>query len=173
MNFNGIALAEWKLLLVIIVTNAFLAACAIFTVCYFFAMRQRKNPKEEARIKKLRDLAETDEYAAKQLGKLERKKKHRRNRDRDLRTEAIFVNVLIIVLFFVTLIYITIPAWQDYTIKDYVVYEGEFEVFRTQRRSRVKLDDGTILWGSAGFDYGEHEGTLVYAKRSEIVLGGK
>ncbi len=173
MNFNGIALAEWKLLLVIVVTNVFLVFCAIFTICYFFAMRQVANPKEEARIKKLKSLAETDTYAAKQLRKLERKKKHRKNRDRDLRTEAIFVNVLIIVLFFITLFYITIPTWKDYTIKDYVVYEGEFEVFRSQRCSRIKLKDGTIIWGSAGFDYGEHEGTLVYAKRSEVVLGGE
>ena len=173
MLYNGIEIAEWKLLFVVIFTNVFLLAALIIVIASYFIMREKRNKKEESRIKKLRELAQNDAVAAKQLRKMERKKKNRRNRDIELRTETIIADIAIIILFIISIFYITIPAWTDYTIKDYVVYEGEFEVFRTQKRGRIRLEDGTVLSGSAGFEYGEHEGTLVYARRSNVVLGGE
>lgn len=173
MIYNGIELAEWKLLFVVIFTNVFLLAALAIAIASYFIMREKRNKKEEARIKKLRELAKNDAVAAKQLRKMERKKKNRRNRDIEMKTEVIFSSIIIIILTVISIFHLTIPACKDYTIKDYVVYEGEFEVFRTQNKSRIRLEAGTILSGSAGFSYGEHEGTLVYAKRCEVVLGGK
>ncbi len=81
--------------------------------------------------------------------------------------------VLVACVAVVLLVYCVIPGIMDYACKDYVVYTGSFEVYGSMRRSRIKLEDGTVLYGSAGFEHGEAYGTVVYAKRTQTALGGE
>lgn len=40
-------------------------------------------------------------------------------------------------------------------------------------KTRIKPEDGTVLRGRAGFGNGEAHGTVVYTKRTKLVLGGE
>jgi len=64
-----------------------------------------------------------------------------------------------------------IPGWSDYIQKDYVVYEGSFEVTGVGGDMKIILEDGTSLKEQRGLDEGEFEGRIVYSKRTKIPLG--
>jgi hypothetical protein len=64
-----------------------------------------------------------------------------------------------------------IPGWSDYIKKDYVVYEGSYEVTGVGGDMKIILEDGTSLKEQSGLDEGEFEGRIVYSKRTKIPLG--
>ncbi len=79
--------------------------------------------------------------------------------------------VLSIVFALGTLFICLIPGWSDYIKKDYVVYEGSYEVTGVGGDMKIILEDGTSLKEQSGLDEGEFEGRVVYSKRTKIPLG--
>ncbi len=171
MLYNGIEIAEWLLLFYCIASVVIILIMAALLILVIAVSRQNKNAKEEARLERLRERADSDPIAAKQLKRLERKRLNRKERDRDQRLETVFICVILAGLMVASTVFLAIPCWTDYVIKDYAVYEGEFEVYRQRKRTYTRLEDGTTLSGGLRLDYGYYEGKLVYSKRSEILLG--
>lgn len=64
------------------------------------------------------------------------------------------------------------PALSDYVSKDYVVYQGSIEVTTGGRHSHVMLEDGTKITGTADLDDSDTYGTVIYSKKSKMILGG-
>lgn len=64
-----------------------------------------------------------------------------------------------------------IPGWTDYILKDYEIYDGEFEVVRYTRRNYIIFEDGTSISGSLGMERGTYNRKIVYSSRSKIALG--
>lgn len=113
----------------------------------------------------------------KRLKKLARKEKKRRKERWKTLIEDSLIGLIIIGALAIALFWCVIPGWIDYIAKDYVVYEGEFEVeFEVVRQTgnhAIILEDGTRISGSLGLSDGEHNGQVVYTKRTEIALGVK
>lgn len=170
--YQGIEIAELKLILHVSVFALMFLLLTAAVAFWIYTLIRGRNKKDKERMEKLKAKALTDENAAKALAKLERKHKRRRERNR---TNLIYETVLFVLVACVAvflLAYCVIPGITDYVCKDYVVYTGSFEVYG-MRRVRIKLEDGTVLSGRAGFANGEAYGTVVYAKRTKIVLGGE
>ena len=94
-----------------------------------------------------------------------------KQKNREVLTLYSILTVLIVVSIIILLAYALVPAILDYTIKDYVVYKGDFEVHPQLRDGYTIIDDGTKLWGTAGYGDGKTHGSIVYAKRSSHILG--
>ena len=168
--FEGIEIAEYKLIAYLCL-NALIALVLAAAVGFWIYLRiTGRNKKERAHIQKLKERAPTDARAAAQLAKIERRAQRRRKRNRESRISEIALIGIAGVLC-VVMVVSAVPCAIDYARKDYVVYTGDFVVRGVRRRATVLLEDGTVLSGGAALERGEHHGTLVYAKRSEIVLG--
>ena len=170
--YSGIKINEGKLLANNIVFTLILLFIIGIGIFAFFVYRNRENDKTKNRIKHLEAKAKTDSIAQKQLEKLKRKR-NKRKKDGVLDKALIFS--LLLVLFAVTLFVAVIPGWTDYVKKDYIVYGGdlcvEYEVHRHIRSSTIILEDGTVLTGVFGLDDGKHTETIVYSRRTKIVIG--
>ena len=170
--YNGIEITEiWLVVEYSILTILLLAVyvAVVFWLCLILSDVNTKNIK---RMKSLKEKALTDEIAQKRLEKLERKKARKKKQIRQGRA----TNIIICILLFGVLVIgtgYTALGWIDYVKKDYVIYIGEFEVSHEGQGYFTDLADGTVLYGTGGFDYGNNYGTIVYAKRSKIVLGGQ
>ena len=166
--YNGIEINEIRLLVESIIFSVLLLIL-ILIGCFFIAFSyDKQNKKSKIRIKKLKRESQADTIASKKLVQEEKKFKRRKQKAR----EDIFI-IALIAVFIALLIVVCSIFWCDYIIKDYVIYEGEFEVYRSTRRSYITLEDGTKIHGAACLSHGEHIGTLVYSKRSHIALGYK
>ena len=66
-----------------------------------------------------------------------------------------------------------LPSWLDYVNKDYIVYTGGFRVEEsgTKYGGTIKLSNGETITGTALFENDDSNGTIIYSKRSKIVLG--
>ena len=170
--YSGIEINEGKLLANNIVFTLILLFIITIGVFAFFVYRNRENKKTKDRIKHLEAKAKTDSLAQKQLERLNRK---RNKRKKDGILDKVLIFSLLLVLFSITLFVSVIPGWTDYVKKDYVVYGGdlsvEYEVHRYIRSSTIILEDGTILTGAFGLDDGKHTETIVYSRRTKIVIG--
>ncbi|MBQ3003043.1 MAG: hypothetical protein IJD82_04870 [Clostridia bacterium] len=172
-TFGGIPIWEFKLLILV---GAFLLMFFVLVgavAFWVYTLLCGRNKKDKERIERLKAKAPDDETAAKVLAKLERKRKRRRERNRASLVYEIVLFVLVACVAVASLVLFVIPGITDYVCKDYVVYTGSFEVRGTMRRSRIVLEDGTTLSGDAGFENGKAYGTVVYAKRTKLVLGGE
>ena len=172
-TYNGIPISEY-LLPVIYIIYIFLAVAlmvaALFLLYQILSDRDQKSPQ---RMKKLRAKAETDEQAAKQLAKMERKKKRQKKKNWGNIIYYIFLFCLVVGCELFIIIGGIVPLLTDHVVKDYVVYTGEIKVCDNYRRPYIELEDGTIVWGGTILSEEDTYGTVVYAKRSKIVLGGQ
>ena len=66
-----------------------------------------------------------------------------------------------------------LPSWIDYANKDYIIYTGDFRVDEsgTKYGGTIKLSNGETITGTALFENDDSNGTIIYSKRSKIVLG--
>lgn len=170
-EFAGIPISEWRLLVeTVVFTLLFVAAL----VAFGFAVYTQSNLSDRRKrqhLHRLKERAKTDETARLRLEKQERKQKARQKRNRRNNLYDIFILILCGGLCLALLLLTVIPGWTDYCRKDYVVYSGEFSVYAMPRHSRIRLPDGTTIWGRGYFDTEDTDGTLVYARRSKILMG--
>ncbi|MBQ8383153.1 MAG: hypothetical protein IJX47_08120 [Clostridia bacterium] len=172
-EFNNIPIHEGRLLVLTVIFTAVavgLIVLAIFWLCSLSGTSDRSTAR---RIDEIKARGANDPKTKKLLKKLERKQKKLQKERRKTLIQDILFGALILSLLTVSLALCVIPGWTDYFVKDYVVYEGEFEVVRQTRNNRIILEDGTRISGSLGLSDGEHSGQVVYTKRSEIALGAK
>ena len=172
-NF-GIPIAEYKLLGIAIIYTVLLLALLGGMLFLLSCSYEKPNPKKTARYKKLQAMAKSDVSAQKQLNRMERKLKNRRKHTRGEHVTATVVCTLAICWLLTTLFIAVIPGWTDYIVKDYVIYEGNYRVEHpSQKISYIYLADGTKLTGSGGLPEGSENGTVVYSKRTRLVLGAE
>ena len=125
--------------------------------------------KAKKRMAALESKAKDDPKAQKRLEKSRRKfKKHRK--------EKIFAIVgiygLLTVMFVLNSVFCVVPGWMDYAIKDYEIYEGEFETISSGRDRFIETEDGVTLFGNHGLETEKtYYGEIVYGKRSKLTLG--
>ena len=172
-TYNGISISEYRLpalyIIYILLAVALLVA-ALVLLCQILSDRDKKAIQ---RIKKLRIKAETDEQAAKQLAKMERKIKRRRKKNRGDFICYMFLFAMVIGVELFIIIGGIAPLVTDHIVKDYVVYTGEIKVCDNFKRSYIELENGTVLRGGTILSEEDTYGTVVYAKRSKIALGGE
>ena len=174
-SFQGIPISEvWLLIQTVFFTGMLLLLLAAI-IAYVVISLSMKNPKARRRIKNLQKRAKSDESARKQLEKLEARNRRRRRRNRSNVISDVIIYSLALAVGILIASWAVIPGWTDYAVKDYVVYTGEITVVRAGKRSHITLDDGTDVYGSGLglFDIDDTYGTVVYAKRSRIYLGGE
>ena len=170
--FKGIPISEYRLLAHSVIFTILFLGLAVAFVFWFYVSLTMKNPKEKEHLRKLKEKAQNDESAKKQLEKIERKNKRRRKREKENIITDIIIWSISACLAIVILAWGVIPGWTDYIRKDYVVYKGEFTVYQQTRRSRIELEDGTTIWGIGDFDEEDTYGTVVYSRRTKRFLGG-
>ena len=170
--FKGIPISEYRLLAHSVIFTILFLGLAVVFVFWFYVSLTMKNPKEKEHLRKLKEKAQNDESAKKQLEKIERKNKRRRKREKENIITDIIIWSISACLAIVILAWGVIPGWADYIRKDYVVYKGEFTVYQQIRRSRIELEDGTTIWGIGDFDEEDTYGTVVYSRRTKRFLGG-
>ena len=172
-TFNGIPISDYRVLVhSIIFSILFLGLMIAFSFWLYISLTM-KNPKERQHLRKLKEKAQTDETARRQLEKIERKNKRRRQRNKDnIITDIIIIWSATVCLAVAILAWGVIPGWTDYIRKDYVVYTGEITVHNQMKRSRIELEDGTTIWGRGDFNEEDTYGTVVYSRRTKQFLGG-
>ena len=170
--FNGIPISEYGLLAHSVIFTILLLGLAVAFGFWLYVSLIMKNRKKRQHLRKLKEKAKGDDLAKKQLERIERKKKRRRKRENDNIITDILIWSMTICLAIVILAWGVIPGWTDYVKKDYVVYKGEITVYQQAKRSRIELEDGTIIWGRGDFDEEDTHGTVVYSKRTKLFLGG-
>lgn len=169
---NGIPISELRLIVHSVVFTLLFLSLMVASGFLGYASLKLKNPKEKEHLRKLKEKAQSDELAKKQLEKIERKKKRRRKREKEnIITDAIIWSISVC-LAMVILAWGVIPGWTDYVKKDYVVYKGEITVCQKIRRSYIELEDGTVIWGIGNFDQEDTYGTVIYSRRTKQFLGG-
>ena len=171
--YNGIPISEIRLIVHSVVFTILFIGLIIAVGFWVHSFKSMKNPKEKERLKKLREKVQSDENAKKQLEKIERKNKRRRQRNKDNIITDVVILSITVCLAVVILAWAIIPGWLDYAKKDYVVYSGEITVYEQMKRSRIELEDGTTIWGRGDFNEEDTYGTVVYSKRTKQFLGGK
>jgi len=148
-SYDGIPLAEYRLPVL----------CVVFSVL-FIAL-----------------LAVTLLLACQLWNGVDKKKKRKKDRRRRKRRSDRFFYAAIFALAIgaetCCLIFGILRPARDYALKDYAVYTGELTVHQTTRQTVIRLGDGTTVRGGAGLTEEDACGTVVYAKRSKIVLGGQ
>lgn len=166
--YNGIELNEARLLANNIVFSLAAVLLIAVGVAAWAAFRNKDAAKNCERMRQLHSRAETDPIAQKRLKRMQRKHK---NGQRKTIVDKIVTFSLIAILLCVSLFVAVIPGWTDYIQKDYVVYTGEIEVVDDQRAPRIILQDGTVISGDLGLDDGEYSETIVYSKRTKMLVG--
>lgn len=170
--YNGIAISELRLIVHSVAFTMVFLVMVVALVFWVYTSHTMKNPKEKERLRKLREKAQDDELAKKQLEKIKRKNKRKRKCERENIITDVIIWSISACIAIVTPTCGIIPGWTDYIKKDYVVYTGEITVYQQNRRSRIELDDGTIVWGIGEFDVDDTYGTVIYSKRTKQFLGG-
>ena len=79
---------------------------------------------------------------------------------------------LLTVMFVLNSVFCVVPGWMDYAIKDYEIYDGEFETISSGRDRFIETEDGVTLFGNHGLETEKtYYGEIVYGKRSKLTLG--
>lgn len=173
MVIDGVAVSD----------GALLAQNILFTVLCFFIMavgvagfflildkderRRRRRIKE--RIRALENVEEKNPKVQKRLEKSIKALKKQRNNKKNAELTLVFCTCTLV--FLLVFFILVISGWVDYSRKDYIVYEGEFECFSGGKNSYILLDDGTRLDGRCGLSTGEYYGRIVYPRRTRRSLG--
>lgn len=175
-DISGIKLDESLLLYnTILMTVLFIIAVGCIILLVAVNIRAKKT-KESKRIQKLKKAARDDINARRELDRRLRKRRNRRNHTVKSELAAVALIVILAAVSTVMLVFCVIPGWTDFIKKDYVVYNGEFEI--TQRYSGkgntfIDLSDGKVIKGHWWQLDNVADGTVVYAKRSEYLVGIK
>ena len=148
-------------------------ALLVAALVLLYQILSDRNKKSAQRLRTLRQKAVTDEQAAKQLAKMERKIKKRRKKNRSDLFYYVFLFAMVIGFELFIIIGGIAPLVTDHIVKDYVVYTGEIKVCDNFKRPYIEFEDGTIVRGGTILSEEDTYGTVVYAKRSKIALGGK
>ena len=172
-TYNGMSISEYRLPVMYIIYILFAVALIIAASFLLYQILSDRDKKAIQRIKKLRTKAETDEQAAKQLAKMERKIKRRRKKNKSDLIYYVFLFAMVIGVELFIIIGGIAPLVTDHIVKDYVVYTGEIKVCDNFKRPYIELEDGTIVRGGTKLTEEDTYGTVIYAKRSKIALGGE
>ena len=172
-TYNGMSISEYRLPVMYIIFILLAVALIIAASFLLYQILSDRDKKAIQRIKKLRTKAETDEKAAKQLTKMENKIKRQKRKKRGDIIYHIFLFVLTFGLELFIIIGGIAPLVTDHVVKDYVVYTGEIKVCDNFKRPYIELEDGTIVRGGTELTEEDTYGTVIYAKRSKIALGGE
>ena len=169
---NEIPISELRLIVhSIIFTILFIGLMAAVGFLLYTSLTL-KNPKRKEHLRKLKEKAQNDDFAKKQLEKIKRRNKRRRKQERKNIITDVFIWSISVCVGVAILVWGIIPGWTDYIRKDYVVYKGEITVYQQMKRSRIELDDGTVIWGIGDFNEHDTYGTVVYSRRTKQFLGG-
>ncbi len=173
--FNNIPINEGKLLVLTVIFTAVAVGLIVLGIFWIRNVIEDFHPdrSNRRRIEEINARGADDPKAQKWLRKLERKQKKLQKERRKTLLEDGLIGLIIVGALVVDLALCVIPGWSDYLTKDYVVYDGEFEVVSYTRKHYIILEDGTRISGSLGLSDGEHNGQVVYTKRTEIALGVK
>ena len=172
-TYNGILISEYRLPAMYIIYILLAVALLIAALFLLYQILSDRDKKSAQRMKMLREKASTDEQAAKQLAKMERKIKRRRKKNRSDLIFYVFLFAMVIGFELFIVIGGIAPLVTDHIVKDYVVYTGEIKVCDNFKRPYIELEDGTIVRGGTVLSEEDTYGTVVYAKRSKIAIGGK
>ena len=172
MHYDGALLDDSRLLGITIIMTilliVFIAALAVYFI-FIRSFSTTSTKKEAERIKRLEKDAKETPALQKQLDKLKRKRANRNKRDGNSILLDLIVSVLVSFCIFLNLFCCVIPGWTDYALKDYVVYTGEYKSTYTAKSYYTILPDGTEITGSS-LNEGSHHGTVIYSKRSLILI---
>lgn len=181
--YQGVPISEGKLIVYALVAAAFTLILIAAAALHLYQLTDPKNKKKAkalAHQKKLRMRADSDPVAKAQLERIERKSKKNGQQSKWLKVGNIALLVLIFLCVAANITGVLVPVTMDLICKDYVLYAGELTYQDTvmgtrvfTRRTDLVLADGTALTGTAGFTKEDTYGTVVYAKRSKIALGGQ
>ena len=172
-TYNGISISEYRLPVTYIIYILLAVALMVAALFLLYQILSDRDQKSLQRMKKLRAKAEIDEQAAKQLAKMERKKKIQKKKNRGNIIYYIFLFSLVVGFELFIIIGGIVPLLTDHVVKDYVVYTGEIKVCDNFKRPYIELEDGTIVRGGTELTEEDSYGTVIYAKRSKIALGGE
>ena len=155
-------------------------AVAIFGLVVFFTFgksptdNKRQQKQTDARIRNLQKKAANNPQAEKELALCLCKKQQEAREKR--KKSALFSCILLCMLALTVFGFFAqfSPVLQDRQYKDYVVYNGGFELRNGVNKyaAWIILPDGTDLnYRRFVCDDGSYAGTIVYAPRSKLVLG--
>ncbi|MBE6636132.1 MAG: hypothetical protein E7617_08085 [Ruminococcaceae bacterium] len=179
-DYNGIDISMFLPVAYLILFSLLCGAMLLMTCLWIYSVisgirwstaSQKKN---KARLKRLEERAKTDAHAASELEKLRKKTERRRKRNRpelmrDISLSALFVAVLVMSLSFTV-----IPLSIDLIKQDHIYYEGEISVWDgVMRYAYIELEDGMVLKGNSIFTRSDTHGTLVYTRRSKLIVGAR
>ena len=169
MNYNGIEIKEFPLLSYAIFHTILLLAIIAIGIVAFFVFYDKDDRKAKKRMAALEAKAKGDPKAQKRLEKSRRKfKKHRKEKI----LAIVGIYGLLTVMFVLNSVFCVVPGWMDYAIKDYEIYEGEFETISSGRDRFIETEDGVTLFGNHGLETEKtYYGEIVYGKRSKLTLG--
>jgi hypothetical protein len=172
MYYNGVLLDDSKLLVITVIMTFILIVFVSALAVYFIFIRNMSTTsekKEAKRIKRLENDAKDKPELQKQLNKLKRKRSNRNKREGKSIWLDILIAVIATVAICLNLFLAVIPGWTDYTLKDYAVYTGSYESTYSNKCYYTILPDGTQITGGR-FNRGTNYGTVIYAKRSKILI---
>ena len=169
---NEIPISELRLIVHSIIFTILFIGLMAAVGFWVYTSLTLKNPKRKEYLRKLKEKAQNDDFAKKQLGKIKRRNKRRRKQERKNIITDVFIWSISVCVGVAILVWGIIPGWTDYIRKDYVVYKGEITVYQQMKRSRIELDDGTVIWGIGDFNEHDTYGTVVYSRRTKQFLGG-
>lgn len=169
MNYNGIEINEFSLLFYTIFHTILLLTLIAVGVVGFFVFYDKDDRKAKKRMAALESKAKDDPKAQKRLEKSRRKfKKHRKEKI----LAIVGIYGLLTVMFVLNSVFCVVPGWMDYAIKDYEIYEGEFETISSGRDRFIETEEGVTLFGNHGLETEKnYYGEIVYGKRSKLTLG--
>ena len=169
MNYNEIKINEFPLLFFASFHTILLIALIALGVVGFFVFYDKDDKKAKKRMEALEARAEGNPKAQKRLEKSRRKFKKQR-KEKILAIVGIYG--LLTIMFILNSVFCVAPCWMDYAIKDYEIYEGEFDTVSSGRDRFIETEDGVTLFGNYGLGTEKtYYGEIVYGKRSKITLG--
>lgn len=179
-TYHGIPISESYLFVHNMVFTALLLVAIGVAIVLLVCSTYKNGQEEKARIKKEKRMVENlskkaadDPMAQKQLKKLKKRQENQKQRTKqDMICNLLIWGLSLLVTVFL-LVADVLPGWTDYIVKDYAIYQGSLEVTITQKKDRITLEDGTVLYGNGDLDKDDTYGTIVYSKRSKLVLGTK
>ena len=152
----------------------------VFTSLYAYTLIDgviydcRGNRKSRERIKKLTKKADTDRIARVELERIKRKFERRKKRNKIDTVKGFALLALFMTVLILSFSFTVVPISIDLIHKDYVLYEGEIVVHDGRPRyAMIELEDGTMLKGNSIFLRNDTYGTLIYTKRSKLIIAAE
>lgn len=170
-TFGGIAISEARLLTETIVMSVLLLGLLVVSGFWLASFIHKSDVKGQRRLRNLKKQAKDDPGATQELERLKRKKRNKRKKNAKSIAGDVCLSVMLLGLALALTLLFVLPGWTDFILKDYQIYEGEFEVTKGNKMKYIDLDDGTSLIGGGGLDLGEHNGRVVYSKRTHTTMG--